>query len=143
MSSKQNVFTRLWTRLWSTFSKSLQATKEEIANAEATEHQPAGIREIIEQGRAGMDILEGYAIEQEVSQGHRKEYAEAFMDLTRALANAATIIGPAGGNIKVILFADPDFIYEVLTEGQPTALEKAFKQLPVEEREKIGKWIQY
>lgn len=90
-----------------------------------------------------MDILEEYATEQEVSQGHRKEYAEAFMGLTRSLANAATIIGPGGGNIKVILFADPDFIYEVLTEGQPGALEKAFKQLPLEEREKIGKWLQY
>lgn len=114
-----------------------------MADSKTTEHQPAGIREVIEQGRAGMDVLEEYAIEQEVSQGHRKEYAKAFMDLTRSLANAATIIGPEGGNIKVILFADPDFIYEVLTEGQPEALEKAFKRLSLEEREQIGKWIQY
>jgi hypothetical protein len=140
---KSNVFTRLWTKLWETFSKSLLATEAEAANTKATEHQPVGIREVIKEGRAGMDILEEYATEQEVSAGHRKEYAKAFMNLTRSLANAATIIGPAGGNIKVLLFADPDFIYEVLTEGQPGALEKAFKQLPIEEREKIGKWIQY
>lgn len=140
---KSNVFTRLWERLWNSFSTSLQATQSEAADVKATEHQPAGIREVIEAGRAGMDILEEYATEQEISQGHRKEYAEAFMGLTRSLANAATIIGHGGGNIKVILFADVDFIYEVLTEGQPDALERAFKKLSLEEREQIGKWIQY
>lgn len=138
-----NVFTRLWTRLWTTFSKSLQVTQAEIADSRATEHQPEGIRELVVQGRAGMDILEQYATEQEISQGHRKEHAEAFADLTRSLANAATIIGPKGGNIKVILFADSGFIFELLTKGQPEALENAFKELPIEEREKIGKWLQY
>lgn len=138
-----NVFSRLWTKLWDTFSKSMQASQGDLADSKATEHQPAGIREVIEQGRAGMDILEEYATEQETSQGHRKEYAKAFMSLIRSLANAATIIGPEGGNIKVILFADPDFIYEVLTEGQPEAREKAFKRLSLEQREEVGKWIQY
>ena len=138
---KSNVFTRLWTRLWDTFSKSWQAGQSEVADAKATQHQPAGIREVIKEGRAGMDILEEYAVEQEVSQGHRREYAEAFMNLTRSLANAATIIGPAGGNIKVLLFADPDFIYEVLTEGQPPALEKAFKRLDMEQRARYARWI--
>lgn len=138
-----NVFIRLWTRLWGGFSKSVQTTEAEIADSKATEHQPEGIRELVEQGRAGMDLLEEYAREQEISQGHRKEHAEAFADVTRALANAATIIGPKGGNIKVILFADSSFILELLTKGQPEKLEEAFKQLPLEEREKIGKWIQY
>lgn len=140
---KSNVFTRLWSRLWNTFSRSLRATENEVANAKATEHQPEGIREVIQDVHDGMDILEEYATEQEVSQGHRREYAEAFMDLTRSLANAATIIGPGGGNIKVILFADPDFIFEVLTEGQPAALEKASKQLPLEEREKWLRWLSW
>jgi hypothetical protein len=138
---KNNVFSRLWTRLWGTFSKSLHATNEEIANAKVTEHQPAGIREIIEQGRAGMDVLEAYAGEQEVSQAHRKEYAEVFMELTRSLANAATIVGPAGVNIKVLLFSDPDFILEVLTNGQATALEQAFNKLTPEQKKQIAGWI--
>jgi len=140
---KSNVFTRLWARLWDTFSKSLQATQGEAVNLRTTEHQPESIREVIKEVGAKMEVLEEIAVEQEVSQGHRKEYAEAFMDLTRSLANAATIIGPEGGNIKVILFADPDFIYEVLTKGQPDAREKAFKRLSLEEREQVGKWLQY
>ena len=137
----KNVFSRLWTRLWNSFTLSLQATQAGILDSKVIEGQPAGIREVIEAGRAGMDILEGYATEQEVSQGHRKEYAEAFADLTRSLANAATIIGPDGGNIKVILFADSDFILEVLTEGQPEALEKAFRNLALELRTKYMEWL--
>lgn len=139
---KTSVFSRLWTRLWSNFTTSLQATEDEVRDAKATEHQSSGIRDYIREGRAGMDILEVYATEQEISQGHRKEYAEAFMMLTRSLANAATIIGPGGGNIKVILFADSDFIYEVLTEGQAGAREKAFKRLSEEQREEVRQWLQ-
>jgi hypothetical protein len=138
---KSGVFSRLWTRLWGAFSKSLEATQREIADSKATEHQPDSIREVIKEVGAKLDILGEIATEQEVSQGHRREYAEVFMDLTRSLANAATIIGPEGGNIKVILFADPAFIYEVLTEGQPGALEKAFRRLSPEQGEQIAKWI--
>lgn len=167
--NKSNVLWRLWTRLWDSFSSSLQATVGEKADAKAIESQPADIREVVKEGREGMDTLEDYATEhqsadivevieegregmdildeiateQEVSQGHRREYAEAFMKLTSSLANAATIIGPGGVNIKVILFADPDFIFELLTAGQSAALEKAFKNLPLERREEIGKWLQY
>lgn len=164
---KSNVFARLWTRLWDSFSGSMQATVGEKADARAIESQPADIREVVKEGRAGIDILEDYetehrsadivevieegregmdildkiATEQEVSQGHRKEYAEAFMNLTRSLANAATIIGPDGVNIKVILFADSDFIFELLTEGQPAALEKAFKRLDMEQRASYARWL--
>lgn len=135
------VFRRVGSKLRNGSVIALQVAQGQLANIKATEHHPAAIRAIVKEVREGMNLLEGYADEQEVSLAHDKENAEAYASLSDGLSNVAQIFGKTGENIKILLFSDPDFLLEVLTDGQPEALEQAIRGLDSDRKRRIAKWV--
>ena len=69
---------------------------------------------------------------------HRSlEDHESLMTTAIETANAATVIGPSGRNIELLVFSDPRFSKRFLTEVDPIVLRAGFKLLTNLERDRI------
>lgn len=138
---KDSAFSRLNYRLRGMSQVAIQVAQGEMDDIKVIGRHPTEIRQATKQFRTLCDLLDEVADEEEVSLAHRKERADAYVTMAGSSSNAATILGSDGQNIKIIIFSDPAFVLEVLTEGQLEALEQAFRQLPAEQKKRITKWL--
>lgn len=137
----ETPFSRLNSRLRGIGQVAIQVAQGELTDIKVMSRHPVEIRQVTQQLRESARLLDEMATEAEVSLSHRQENAEAYAALASSANNAATVVGTDGQNIKIIIFSDPAFVFEVLTEGSPETLEQVFRKLEPALKKKIAKWI--
>lgn len=118
-----------------------QVARAGLDDEKVIEEWPAGLEKMAEFFEEGRQISLQLADQIKAYKGRVLEGTEGITTIAQTANNVATKIGREGQNLKVILFSDADFIFEMLTEGEPGALENAFGKLDTDRKRRYARWL--
>jgi hypothetical protein len=123
------TFDRISQRLKSSVQLLTQISNSQVHSQRVIEQWPDRIIDIADSLGEFSSQLRSHALEVDAFRTRQREETEALITLADSTANMATIVR----NIKILIYSDPAYIYEMLTEIDPPIFDKALAKLSSDE----------